>query len=496
MSFTSKVLSASFFLTISKLFVSATSIISTLILARILTPSDFGIVATAGLVTALFELLSRLGTEEYLIKCSNPNEDEINTAWTLQLVTKIIISFLIAIFSHSASLFFNEPKLMDVLLALSLVPLITGLSNVGLILAKKEMQFKEIMKLQIIVKIASFIVTVIFAFVMKNYWAFVIGNLVNFSLYTLLTYKFFEYRPKLSFRSLSKQFSFSQWTLLKGIVNYTSSKIDQILITKFIGGIELGAYSVSQRITSMPVSFLLSPITSAIFPGLGQLIDNKDDFLEKVQKTLFIIVFITLPLSILLMLLSSELVSFLLGDVEKWSIVCDILPLVSLFIISSNFNGVSFGILTLLGEVKFLFKLDLYRTFVSIFIYFIALEYGGLIGVLIAKLFISYTVMLIIMIVLRDRINFSIRRLCISLIPVFVCNLSSFFIVFIINQMFTLSSIDLVNILFLGSLFVVALFFTIILSIMINRHNRDWLLIKAFIINLWRYMMKKRVMCQ
>lgn len=487
MSFTKKVLNASFFLTISKLFVSATSIISTLILARILTPHDFGIVATAGLVTTLFELLSRLGTEEYLIKCSNPNKNDINTAWTLQLFTKVLISFLIVVFSHSASLFFNDPKLTNVLLVLSLIPLITGFSNVGLILAKKEMQFKDIMKLEIIAKVASFIVTVIFAIVMKNYWAFIIGMLTYFSLYTLLTYQFFEYRPRFSLKSLSKQLSFSQWTLLKGIVNYTSSKIDQILITKFIGGIELGAYSVSQSITSTPVSFLLSPITSAIFPGLGQLTDNKPDFLEKVQKTLFIIVFITLPLSILLILLSSELVSFLLGDAEKWKLVCDILPLVSLFIISSNFNGVAFGILTLLGDVKFLFKLDLYRTVFSIVIYFIALKFGGLIGILVAKLIISYAIMLIILITLRNRITFSIRRLFLSLVPVAICNISVFFIVSYFSQKFIFSSVDFINILLSGSAFVVLLFLTIVISILHYTHNRDWIMIKISLLNLLRF---------
>ncbi|MFV0448239.1 MAG: lipopolysaccharide biosynthesis protein [Vibrio sp.] len=478
MSYSKKVLSATFFNFVSKVLVTCLGMFSTLILARLLTPNDFGLVATASLVTSFFELLSRLGTEQYLIKTQDLDDDDINTAWTFQLITKILISLLIFSFSTNAASFFNEPELEDVLKVLSLIPLIIGLSNIGIILAKKSMEFKEIMKLEVIVKIFSFIATVVLAFLIKNYWAFVFGNLVNFIAYSVLTYKFFSYRPRFSLSCLSKQISFSQWTFLKGIVNYTSGKVDQIFITKFLGVIELGAFSVSQRIAEIPRVLFLFPIKDSVFPALGQLVNDKEEFKEKVHKTLFISIFISLPISMLLILSASSLVELLLGSADKWHLATMILPYFSLLIVILNFNDFSFGVLTLLGEVKCLFKIEIFSTLISIVTYFLGLKFYGLIGVVVAKLLVDTMVSFILLFVLKSSIGFSIRRLIVSYIPVVACNLMAFLLCLYIRNNVSLSHFDFFNVVFISFVYVIALIFLVIVVMLIYNNDGDWKIIK------------------
>ncbi|WP_036830230.1 oligosaccharide flippase family protein, partial [Photobacterium sanctipauli] len=115
MSFFSRILKSSFWITLSKLLNRGLAFFCTLILARILTPDDFGIIALATIVTAFFETLGQLGTKEYLLQEEAPSKEDIDTSWTLQLITKIIISIII--FSSSGILadFFNTQDLENLI---------------------------------------------------------------------------------------------------------------------------------------------------------------------------------------------------------------------------------------------------------------------------------------------------------------------------------------------------------------------------------------------
>ncbi|WP_165312833.1 oligosaccharide flippase family protein [Vibrio ziniensis] len=492
MSFVSKVLSATLWITIVKWVTSVMGVVSTLILARILTPSDFGLVATATLVTAFFEILSRLGTEEYIIKSTSLTNEDIDTSWTLQLIVKLAISLLILSFSHYASVFFNEPRLTQVLMLLATVPVLVGLNNIGVILAKKEMKFKKIMKLELISKVCSFSLTITLAILIRNYWAFIFGTIFHYFIYTSLTYLFYQYRPKFCLRSFYKQIAFSQWTLLKGMVNYTSGKIDQILITKLLGVIELGAYTISQRIISIPSSLLLSPITDAVFPGLGQLLSDDKDFREKIQKTLFISVLVTTPIATIFFLLSTSIVELFLGDSDKWKIVVNILPLIAIQLINSNLCGIMFGVITLLGRVKFLFKFELVSSILFGVIYYLSLKERGLEAVIISKMVLGFLSSLFLLFILMKHVGISISRFFISVIPIVSCNLLSYCIADYISINYHFSSLAIVNLIIIGVSFFLILFLTLYICVLIFKEKlTDWLFIDSCIKNFYKYVYRK-----
>lgn len=488
MSFVSKVLNATIWITIVKWVTSVMGVVSTLVLARILTPSDFGLVAMATLVTAFFEILSRLGTEEYIIKSTSLTEDDINTSWTLQLIVKLTISLLILSFSHYASVFFNEPKLTKVLMMLSIVPVLVGFNNIGVVLAKKDMKFKEIMKLELISKVISVILTITLAFSLRNYWAFIFGTVSYYLIYTLLTYYYYQYRPKLSLRHFKKQASFSQWTLLKGMVNYTSGKIDQILITKLLSAIELGAYTISQRIISIPSSLLLSPITDAVFPGLGQILGDNKDFREKIQKTIFISVFFTTPIATMFFLFSTYVVELFLGDASKWSIVEVILPMMSVQLINANLCGIIFGVLTLLGEVRFLFKFELASSVIFGSIYYISLVELGLEAVIISKAVLGFLSSIFLIFILKNYVNISGKRVFFSVLPIVIANLLSFLVVKHISSSYMLTSLSIINVFILSVLFlsILAIILYVFTNLLKNK-SIDWLFVDGLINNLTKY---------
>ncbi len=424
--FISKLLHGSFWSVIAKWTINLLGIISTIVLARILTPFDFGLVATAALVTSFFDLFSRIGTEQYLIHKETLTQEDINTAWTIQVLIKIAIATLLFIASFFVSDFFQTQGLEDAVRALALVPVLIAGENIGQVLLKKEMKFKKIMLLQSIAKLISFIFTIIIALIYQNYWAFIIGTLINHVVITLGSYYISTYRPTYCLNQIKQQWSFSQWTLLKGFVNYTNGKIDQLLITSSIGVKELGQYNMAQRIKNLPLDIVVSPITDAIFPALAQEKSTEESFREKTQKSLFLILFLTTPICVCVAVLSNPLVELFLGGGEKWQFVQTILPLLSPLIIFGTFIGNIFGIFTILGKTKFLFFFEAISATLSTFLLYMALSQFDIETLVLTKSAISLISCIILVTILANSIKLSLKRLLTSFIITAIFNLITY----------------------------------------------------------------------
>lgn len=453
-SFVRQLLQGTLWVTLFKWTSTGLGLLSTIILARILVPDDFGIVATAALITGFFEVFSRLGTEQYLIHKTTLLTEEINTAWSIQLLAKIIISLLIVSSSFIAPAFFNEPRLAQILLALAVIPLFMGVSNIGLVLLKKEMHFKKIMLLEGVAKVISFAFIVIVALQFENYWAFVFGNIVSYFIVFIGSYIISSYRPKFCLSKASQQLSFSVWTLLKGIVNYINGRIDQLLVTKYLSVSQLGILSLSTRINALPSELFLSPLSDVLFPGLAKSLDKPAEFSERVQKLLFMIIFITLPLASLMILLAEPIVKLMLGDTDKWHMVTVVLPIIAPLIVSGTLVGKIFDTLTLLGKVKLLFIYEVANAVLSISIYLIVFYfYGDFISLVWTKLAVSLINVLAIIFILKRNMVLSVQRLILSSVPFLIVNCCAYAIVSQVPLGFLVDFHAIFKIALMGTLF-------------------------------------------
>lgn len=348
-----------FWSTLGKWTVTIFSTVLTFILARLLTPEDFGIVAIAALVVALFDIISKMGTTQYIIKETNPSVQTINTAWTIQLISKFIVSFLVLLSAFFIDHFVNDIRIKYVLLTLAIVPIFDGLSNIGIVLLTKELKIRSLTIMQIIVKLIYCSLTLLLAFKLQNYWAFIIGSVAE-SLFRLIgSYLVSSYRPKFDLSQLKRQFSFSKWTFLKAIVNYTSAKSAEIVVAKGYSASMLGEYSLAQRILFLPSELFLSPFTDMAFPALSMSLDNKAKFKMHTEYLLCVIVAITMPMTMLLFLEADEIVYLALGDLKKWSNVSEIISIMAITLVFASLNANMFGIQTLLNNMRLLFIFEL-----------------------------------------------------------------------------------------------------------------------------------------
>lgn len=170
-------------------------LISTLILARLLAPADFGLVAMAVSIVALSELLSAFSFDTALVANAKPPESHYHTAWTLNVLFLGCTAILVTAFAYPASILFDDPRLVPTIAVLGLSLAIQGFENIGIVAFRKEMRFGKDFAFMLSKRVIGPCVTLPVAFATRSHWALVVGIVASRSACILLSYSMHPFRP-------------------------------------------------------------------------------------------------------------------------------------------------------------------------------------------------------------------------------------------------------------------------------------------------------------
>lgn len=289
---------------------------STLILARVLMPEDFGLVAIAMIYIGLVDMLANTGTEPYVLRHPEATDEVLNTAWTLNLLFKSGVSAISLLCSPLVASYYGDNNLLPVLLVLSLLPIAGALPNPGVFLLKREQNYAPIVRCSIVGKSISVVATVAIALIYQSYWALVLGHFFSSLSYVVGTYVIHRYRPSFSLTEVRQQFSFSVWMLPQALFGYSRGQLDSFLVSSAFGPAQLGSYHTMKYLSNMPVSELLAPITQPLLVEIAKVLSDKRELARQYSITLFITACLIFPV-IFFMFNNAEICTlFLLG--ENW----------------------------------------------------------------------------------------------------------------------------------------------------------------------------------
>lgn len=291
-------------------------LISMVVLARLLVPADFGIVAMASLVVGLFDVLLDLGVNLALIQNTKAEREDYDTAWTLRLVQAIIAGILIFMAAPLAAGYFHNAEVTDVLRVMAVSVVIGGLENIGIVTFQKNMEFGRDFKFFFYKRVTGFLVTLTAAFLLHSYWAMVLGALSGRIAGVLLSYGMHSHRPRFSFSRLRYLWSFSQWVLVRNIGAYFDSRTDKLLVGNRADAGITGAYTVADEIAAMPTSELLAPLGRVLFPAFVKKRDDPEAFARTVSLAIGVQGLVAIPACVGLFLVANDAVLVLLG--AKW----------------------------------------------------------------------------------------------------------------------------------------------------------------------------------
>jgi O-antigen/teichoic acid export membrane protein len=325
---------------------------STIVIARLLTPYDYGLIGMAGLYLNLAMLISEAGITDAIITLRDLGHRQIAELNSVSLLVGSALVGLTCALAVPLAHFFAAPALRAVIVVASIMYFINGFQVVPRALLRKELRFKLLASIETVRAFSQIFATVLFAWLGFRYWSLVIGNIVSCAVVSLLMLCF---RPHgfawPHFVKLRRELEFSRQVLVSGVAWYAYDNADFGVAGRVLGGTALGNYTVAWTISSAPiekVANLISGVTPAFFSAVQS---DKAQLRRYLHRLTEVLALVTVPASIGLALVADYLVPVLLGP--KWYGVIGPLRLLSIFVAARSVTIILPKLLTAVGDTRF-----------------------------------------------------------------------------------------------------------------------------------------------
>ncbi len=357
-------------------------LLSTLILVRLLDPADFGLVALGTAFTATVDALSAFGVQDALMRLASPSRDSYDTAFSLGLLRGLLTAAMITAGAWPAAMFFNEPRLATVLLALAAGTLISSFENIGTVDFRRHMNFQKEFHLQVLSRVIGVVVTVAVAIIWHNYWALIGGILVTRVARLAQSYIMSLYRPCFTLRAWRGLIGFSLWNWAVTVLAQVRDRAESFVIGRALTTTDVAVFSVGQEIGSLPVTEVIEPLHRALFSAFV-LLNNASEkprklYLDTMEAGFLII----LPAGVGISLVADPLVRVMLG--ERWLDAIPIVQIMAAVSTISVFRLVSDAFYSAVGNLRMTFVMMAISAMVRIPLLLILVSWYGLTGAAIA----------------------------------------------------------------------------------------------------------------
>ncbi len=308
---------------ITEIIAKLISPIVNMVLARLLAPEAFGVVATITMVISFAEIFTDAGFQKYLIQHEFRDKEELNQStnvafWTNLFVSGIICA-LICLFRNPLAALVGSPGLGNSISIASGLIIIAAFSSIQMARYKRDFDFKTLFYARIVTALIPLLVTVPLAFVFKNYWALLIGNFVSQLFNAIILTVKSKWKPSFfySFRLLKEMFSFSAWTLLESISIWLTSYIGIFVVGSFLNEYYLGIYKTSMSTVNAYMAIITGAITPVLFSALSRYQDDDANFRKTYYGMQKVVAALVLPLGVGIFLFRDLVTSILLGS--QWT---------------------------------------------------------------------------------------------------------------------------------------------------------------------------------
>jgi teichuronic acid exporter len=347
-----------------------------IILARLLSPREFGLIGMIAIFLAISQSFIDSGFTQALIRKKDCSQADFSTVFYFNLAASIFFYFLLFISAGLISRFFEEPQLKLIIRVVGLGLVINAFSIVQRARLTKRIDFKLQTRITVIASIIAGITGILFAYSGYGVWSLVIKSLTGFVFTSFLLWLWNKWKPDLSFsrKSFREMFPFGYKLLVSGLIDTIYRNIYLLIIGKYFSATELGFYSRADQFSSLPSSNITGVIQRVSYPVLSEAQDDMQTLKKAYKKIVKSTMFITFILMFGMAAIAKPMVIALIG--EKWMPSVIYLQLLCFVGIFYTLSSINLDMLNVKGRSDLFLKLEVIKKVLAIPIIVLGIFFG------------------------------------------------------------------------------------------------------------------------
>lgn len=348
------------------------------VLARLLTPADFGLIAMLLIFTSIGTLLVDSGFGAALIQRQNTTPDDETTVFAFTACAGILAAAILAIAAPTIAAFFNQPELVDLTRVTAVVLPLGAFAAVPDALLTMKLDFKARARAEMVASLCSGVVAVTLALQGLGVWSLAWQGIVSIGVRGLLLWLYSGWRPRGSYRhaSFRSLFGFGGYILLSGLLNAVAVRLQSLMIGKLFDSRALGFYTIAQNTQSAPASFMGQILNRVGLPVFSEIADNQEKLVSALRISLRMAMFIFVPCMVGIAVVAEPLIELLYG--ARWSTAAPILSVLALGVALWPVHVLNLAAISAKGRSDLFFRLEVVKQLLSIVLVLAFAHWGPL----------------------------------------------------------------------------------------------------------------------
>lgn len=392
------------------------------VLARLLSPNDFGLVGMLAFFIAISQSLIDSGFSQALIRKQNCTDADYSTVFYFNFIAGLVIYFIIFLSSGLISRFFEQPQLFDLVRVLGLVLIINSVTILQRTMLTKNINFKLQTRISVIASTLSGIISIVLAYYGFGVWSLVAKTLLQQLIISALLWFWNKWIPKWVFdkNSFKEMFQFGFRLTLSGLLDTSFKNIYYLIIGKYFSAAELGYYTRAQLFSNLPSSNITGIIQRVSYPVLSTLQDDSEKLKQGYRKIIMSTMFITFVLMMSMAAMAKYMIVVLVG--EKWLPSVTYLQLLCFVGMIFPLNAINLNIINVKGRSDIFLKLEIIKKIITVPVIFVGIYFG------IVQMIIGLFVFSLVALYLNSNysakiINYTFKEQIVDILPSFFFSL-------------------------------------------------------------------------
>ncbi len=347
-----------------KILIYGSTFVVTIVLARLLTPSDFGIIAILMAIVSMASVLFDIGLAGALIQRKRVLDIHYTSVFYFNITIGFLLTILMSVFAPDIAEFYHNSSLERYLEVISILFTLIAFHTVQTVILKRHLNFKELTKLNLLASIISGFIGVSLALLGFGIWSLILQVIFREVLFNIIIWRSSSWKPSLNFslKALKQLWSYGFHMFLAQVLTTVYQKLDYMIIAKLFPVSTLGYFYQAKQLNTFAITYFSSSLMSVLFPLLSKIQYNTKHFQSLVIKLLALLLLVTFFILGELYLVADELIPLLLGEQWEASIAYFKLFLLSGF--AYPISALMVDILKSRGKAKEFLKLEVYKVFI------------------------------------------------------------------------------------------------------------------------------------